>query len=130
MTLLPSLLGFPHSFFALVLNAKPLVYLSRISFCTYLVHLFVVYYFLGDRVYDLYYNLIDVFTVYCGLLVLSLFFGFLLTMLVEVPFATLLKVGVSNYRNANKSAPKESLITTESIVMWKQDRDERWLYEG
>lgn len=79
LVVLPSMLGVGASLFKLILNTKALSFLARISFCTYLVHLFVVYYFLSSRVYDLYFNLIDTFTVYCGLLMISLFFGFILT---------------------------------------------------
>ena len=80
MTILPSCLGISHSFFNLILNAKAFVYIARISFSTYLVHILIIEYFFADRTYDLYYNIPDLFAIYFGLLVLSLFFGFIVTL--------------------------------------------------
>jgi peptidoglycan/LPS O-acetylase OafA/YrhL len=102
LTVLPSILGCRHSFFATILTAKVLHFIARISFCTYLVHLFVLYYFLCDRSYDIYYSLIDMFTFYLGVLAYSLFFGFLLTMVIEVPFANLVRVAFPAARPQKK----------------------------
>ena len=79
LVILPSILGISCSFFNLVLNAKVLTFIARISFCTYLVHLIVIYGFILERTYDVYYDLIDIFVLYLGMLVICLFFGFLLT---------------------------------------------------
>lgn len=79
LTLLPSSLGIRHSFFNLVLNAKVFVLIARISFCTYLVHLMLIYRFIYMRTYDIYYNLVDMFITYLGLLPIILLFGFLMT---------------------------------------------------
>jgi peptidoglycan/LPS O-acetylase OafA/YrhL len=46
LTILPSILGIHHSFFNLILNAKALTFIARISFCTYLIHLMVIYGFI------------------------------------------------------------------------------------
>lgn len=72
--------------------------MARVSFCTYLIHLMVVFRFSYTRAYDVYYRLIDTFVLYMGLLVLSLFLGFWLTMLVELPFANLLKIGLEKVK--------------------------------
>ena len=49
LTILPSILGQTSSFFHLILNAKIFTFIARISFCTYLVHLFVIYQFIYSR---------------------------------------------------------------------------------
>lgn len=82
MTILPSLLGIRHSFFRLILCSKILSFIAKISFCTYLVHLMVVYGFIYDRSYDIYYSLLDIFVIYVGLLVICLALGFVLTVTV------------------------------------------------
>ncbi len=92
MTTLPSMLGLRHSFFDLLLNTKLFMFISRISFCTYLAHLMVVYQCIYTQNHDYYYYIQDVFVRYFGVLVICLFFGFLLTLFVEVPFSNLLKL--------------------------------------
>lgn len=107
LTVLPSCLGIKHSFFNLILTAKCFVLIARISFCTYLVHILVIYYFLLDRVYDVYYTIPDVFVMNFGLLTISLFFGFILTMFVELPFANLLKIWMASFKQPEKMKAKE-----------------------
>ena len=92
MTTLPSCLGIGHSFFNLILNAKVLTWIARISFCTYLIHLMVIFRNLYMKVYDIEFNNTYAFVTHFGLLVLSLFFGFIATMIIEVPFANMLKL--------------------------------------
>ena len=94
MTVLPSILGIKHSFFNLILNAKSLSFIARISFCTYLVHYIIIGQVIATRTYDIYFSNIDVFTLYLGMLVISLFFGFVVTLTVELPFSNLLKMGM------------------------------------
>jgi len=117
LTILPSTLGISHSFFNLILNARILIIIARISFCTYLVHLMLVFRFSYNRAYDVYYHLTDTFTVYMGLLVVSLFIGFWMTMLVEIPFANLLKMSFEKVKNSDqqiqKTIVKDSLLTNE-----------------
>ena len=82
LTVLPSCLGLRHSFFALILNAKIFSWIARISFCTYLVHVLILYCYIFSRTYDVYYVPVDTFVIYFGLLVICLFFGFVLTIFV------------------------------------------------
>ncbi len=91
LTILPTMLGHSHSFFNFILTAKLLQFIARISFCTYLIHVMVIYQFTYTRNYDIYYAIIDTFVVYLGILTLCLFFGFLMTVFVELPFAKLQK---------------------------------------
>ena len=114
MTVLPSCLGITHSFFNFLLTAKVFIFIARISFCTYLVHLMVMLKVIYDRTYDIYYEVFDVFSIYLGVLVISLFFGFILTMTAELPFANLLKMLMANMKQSSKKAVQsksESLLT-------------------
>ena len=92
MVVIPTALGIKGSFFELVLNSRLLMVIARISFCTYLVHLMVIYQVIYVQNNDFYYDLTTLFVIYIGILVLSLLLGFLLTILVEVPFSNLLKI--------------------------------------
>lgn len=92
LTILPSILGISHSLLNLVLTAKIVAYVSKISFCSYLIHLVVIYQFLFTRTYDVYYNLNDNFVVFGGMLILTLCLGLAFTMFVELPFANLVKL--------------------------------------
>jgi peptidoglycan/LPS O-acetylase OafA/YrhL len=91
MVILPTALGIKRSFFELILNNKLFMFIARISFCTYLVHLMVIYQIIYVQNTDFYYDLRSMFVIYMGILVLSLAFGFILTIFVEVPFSNLLK---------------------------------------
>lgn len=62
LAVLPSCLGISHSFFNLILKGKVLVYIARISFCTYLVHLMVIYHVYFTRNEDVYYSLVSTFS--------------------------------------------------------------------
>ncbi len=102
LTALPSILGIHHSFFNLTLNAKIFVLIARISFCTYLVHIFILFQYIYSRTYDTYYGLIDIFIYYSGLLVLCLLCGFLATVMVEVPLGNVLKIAMAQLRKSKK----------------------------
>lgn len=106
MTILPTILGYTHSIFNMLLTPKIFYFIARISFCTYLVHLLIVYQFLFTRNYNTYYNIIDTFTFYLGLLIVSLFFGFLLTIFVELPFAKLQKEVMNKLKVRKNDKPK------------------------
>ena len=91
LVVLPTLIGYQKSFFNTILTPKIFHFISRISFCTYLVHYIVISQFLYGSVNDKYDNTFDVFVVFLGMLILSLFFGFLTTMLIQLPFSVLQK---------------------------------------
>ena len=112
-TILPSCLGISHSFFNLILTNKCFVYIARISFSTYLVHILVIYYYLTDRTYDMYYNIPDLFSIYLGILVLCLFFGFIVTLTIELPFANLQKMIIEKLRKNSRKARKIEEVIVE-----------------
>ncbi len=51
----------------------------------------VLKYWINTRTYDIYYNLIDNFIAYVGVLVVSLLLGLISTVLIELPFSKLAK---------------------------------------
>ena len=52
LTILPSLIGFRHSIINLCMDTKLFNFIAKVSFCTYLIHLTVVYQWLQSRTYD------------------------------------------------------------------------------
>ena len=98
MTFLPSILGIRHSIINTILTAKVFFFLARISFCTYLVHLFVIFQFLYTRSYDVYYDIKETFTMFMGLVPIILFLGIVMTLLIEVPFGNMLKMALARDR--------------------------------
>jgi peptidoglycan/LPS O-acetylase OafA/YrhL len=109
----PTLLGYRKSFFNTILTAKLFHFISRISFCTYLVHLLVITQFIYTIVIDTYYNTLDVFVTYLGLLALSLFFGLLTTLIIELPFSVLQKnlIDFLKKQKNRKNLKIESLLS-------------------
>lgn len=91
MFTLPTLLGIKNSFFRTVLDTTLFNILAKISFCTYLIHYMIITQTVASQTYDIYYNLLDVFTQFHANLFLSCFFGFLMTIIVEVPFSVIQK---------------------------------------
>lgn len=114
LTILPSCLGVTNSFFNLILNSKLFVFIARISYCTYLLHIMIVYGFIETRSYDIYYSLLDQLLLYLGLLVICLFFGFVMTVTIEVPFGNLLKISISK---DEKSKVKKSLASKDQSLL-------------
>lgn len=82
MAVIPSALGIKRSVFSTILNAKILIFIARISFCTYLVHLMVLYQFIYTQNYDIYFTNGSIFILHFGLVLKSLFFGFMLTIII------------------------------------------------
>lgn len=91
LVLLPSLLGV-ESMVRFAMDTKLFNFVAKVSFCTYLVHLTLILIFLGSRSVDFYYDTLSIYNLFAAHAVQSIFCGFLLTMLVEVPFAKLQKI--------------------------------------
>jgi peptidoglycan/LPS O-acetylase OafA/YrhL len=102
------MVGHSGSFFNTLLTSRGFHFIARISFCTYLVHLMVLYHFILSRNYDIYYNIIDSFVVYLGLLVVSLIVGFIATVLIELPFARLQKELMNHLKSRVKGKGRAS----------------------
>ncbi len=88
--MLPGLVGI-NSFVTLLSDTKLFNFIAKISFCTYLIHLIVINWFVGTRTYDRLFQQIDVLCLTFGILVISLFFGFVLTVTIEIPFSKMQK---------------------------------------
>ena len=91
LLILPSLLGI-DSIVRFVLDTKLFNFIAKASYCTYLIHLVVLTFIMTIRKIDFYYDLTSVFGYYTFYAVVSIFLGFILTILVEIPFAKLQKM--------------------------------------
>lgn len=91
LTILPSLLGSLKSIIYFTMDTKLFNFIGKISFCTYLIHLIVLIVWVQSRTYDRYYTIVPVLAEFGGVLVLALFFGLVMTILVEMPFSKLQK---------------------------------------
>ena len=81
-----------------------------------LIHIFVLSYWISTRSYDVYYTFWDIFTFYSGIIVLVLFFGFLMTVCVELPFSNLLKNGMQKFMKKNEDRGLQERGKGESIL--------------
>jgi peptidoglycan/LPS O-acetylase OafA/YrhL len=115
MVTFPTVLGVKGSFFRTVLDNKILSFLAKISFCTYLVHLMVIMQYISSRTFDNYYSLLATITPFLGCLVVSCFFGFLMTIFVELPFSVWQKEVMKGLMNRTKSREGTSEKSEELI---------------
>ena len=89
MILTPALLKVQDDFIFFLLDTKFFNFTSKISFWTYLVHYMIIEVVAYGQKTDFYYSIGNVLYLYFGIVFISMFFGFVGTMLVEVPFAKL-----------------------------------------
>lgn len=82
MLVTPSLLGIKNDWFFFLMDTKVFNFIAKISFWTYLIHYMVVEYVSFTQKIDYYYNVGDVFTLYFPVALISMFFGFVGTVLV------------------------------------------------
>ncbi len=94
-TLLPSLVGCKTSIVRLCMDTKLFNFIAKISFCTYLLHYAIIGVWVNSRTYSKYYTNLTVFFEYCGILVVSLLCGLVMTFLIEIPFSKLQKTLIS-----------------------------------
>jgi len=85
-TIVPSLLDLPNFTF-FIMDTKFFNFTSKLSFWTYLIHYMVVLQITYTQKIDFYYSALDVIPIYIPTAAISVFFGFLGTLVVEIPFA-------------------------------------------
>ena len=85
MVVLPIVLGIKHSFIQTLLDVPFFNFVSRISYSAYLVHGLVILYIANIKWYDTYYWISDLYVNSLAAILLCLFFGGLLSLLVEYP---------------------------------------------
>lgn len=92
MILLPSLLcQNSQSMVRFLLDTKFFNFIAKISFWTYLIHYTVLLQFFLTRTNDSYYEFWTRYPLFVSHSVISMFLGFLMVLIVEVPFAKLQK---------------------------------------
>lgn len=86
LIILPSLLGV-DSFVRLLMDTKLFNFVGKVSYCTYLVHFFfILIWFLG-QISTFYFEPIHIYSQFAAVSFISIFSGFMLAILVEIPFA-------------------------------------------
>ena len=88
LLILPTLLEIPNMAFFL-LDTKFFNFTGKISFWVYLCHFMIVEHVCFAEKVDFYYTAETIIPLFFAIAVISLFFGFIGTMLVEVPFSKL-----------------------------------------
>ena len=117
LTITPSLLGVPSKV-AFFMDTKFFNFISKVSFWAYLIHYMVLMRTDYLQMTDFYYAPITVFPSYVSHCVGAVFFGFVGTMLVEVPFSKLEKklFEVFLSKEKRKTYLTESLQTSNTII--------------
>jgi peptidoglycan/LPS O-acetylase OafA/YrhL len=77
--------GFVNS----ILSWKVFIPLSRLTYCGYLLHLYIMYNFLIDQKNSLHFDQFLTSVLYCGFIVISLVLAFVMSLAFELPFMTL-----------------------------------------
>ena len=85
----PSLLGIKNDLFFFMMDTKLFNFIAKISFWTYLIHYMVIEHACYTQKIDYYYKVGDIFTLYFPVALIAMAFGFVGTVLVEVPFGKL-----------------------------------------
>lgn len=85
LTILPSLLDIKNITFFLM-DTGFFNFISKISFWTYLIHYMVVLQITYRQKIDFYYSVGDIIPIYIPTAIISVFLGFIGTIIVEVPF--------------------------------------------
>ncbi|KAK3766954.1 hypothetical protein RRG08_059823 [Elysia crispata] len=85
-----------------LLSWKAFVPLSRLTYCTYLVHLLVIEYFFSSQRRHFYMDNTDVVFTFLGVLVMSMLVAFAASMAFEAPFMGLEKILVQGFKAAVK----------------------------
>jgi peptidoglycan/LPS O-acetylase OafA/YrhL len=82
LMILPTLLNCKGSIINRYLDTSVFNFISKVSFCTYLVHLTVMNIWLNSRSNSKYLTIIPTMVEFGGILVISLFFGLLMTYMI------------------------------------------------
>ncbi len=69
----------------------------------------IVFQVIRTRNYNFYYTTNGIFVLYLGILTLSILFGAIVTLIVELPLVNLLKELLNYLKNENKTITKEEL---------------------
>ena len=98
MFLLPSLLGI-NSYVRFILDTNFFSVIAKISFCTYLVHLMVILWHVFTYEVDYYFTQDTQWSIFAFYLLASSIIGFLMTIIVEVPFSKIERHGINLLKN-------------------------------
>ena len=110
--LLPSLLGIKSLVF-FMMDTKFFNFVAKVSYCTYLVHMNFIYQGTATVKIELYYDPLTKYTVFVAHSVISIFFGLLFALMVEIPFVKLQKTFMTYLI---KSKKKQQKVEVQSAI--------------
>ena len=91
IALLPSLLGV-RSMINFTMDTKMFNFIAKVSYCTYLIHVMFIIQWTAGTVIDFYYSMLTEYELVVAHSVMSILGGFVLCLMVEVPFTKLQKM--------------------------------------
>jgi len=93
-----------------ILSWPPFTPLARLTYCCYLLHLHIMYYFFFSRKDVMYYDGYLIFYYFIATLVLANFFSLIFCLLFEAPFIGLEKIIFGRGGGGNKKKENESVV--------------------
>ena len=118
--ILPSILGV-RSLVSFVMDTKLFNFVAKVSFCTYLLHILIIYQWVGKTSVDTYYSFLTEYDFFVAHSVLSILSGFALCLLVEVPCSKLQKMLMVSLMKKDQKKPN----TEESSAAINESLKER-----
>ena len=103
LVVMPSMLGVKPSFIRTLLDTSFFNYLSRISYSVYLVHGLVILQVNNVKKYDTYFSILDLYITSLAVILLSCFFGTILTFLLDIPTQ---KIVTKTFSSLRKTSPE------------------------
>lgn len=74
------------------MDTKAFNYVAKVSFCTYLVHVTILFWYYGKLKVDFYFSIGPIYFLFLAMTVYSILVGTVLVYLVEAPFTKLQKL--------------------------------------
>ena len=115
IAILPSILGV-KSFINFIMDTKIFNFIAKVSFCTYLVHVMVIYQWIGKISVDTYYSFLTEYDLCVAHSVLSILSGFVLCLFVEIPFSKLQKMLMTDLMKKEKTEKKKVKEVSAQLI--------------
>ena len=96
-----------------MMDTKFFNFVAKVSYCTYLVHMNFIYQGTATVKIELYYDPLTKYTVFVAHSVISIFFGLLFALMVEIPFVKLQKTFMTYLI---KSKKKQQKVEVQSAI--------------
>lgn len=117
LTIVPSTLGIRHSFFNLILNTKLFSIIAKVSYSTFIYHLYVIFMFYFNRKNDLYISNLELIMNYIANLVICTLVGCIVTLFVELPFGSILRIIEPGASSENRRISMSDKVNEETEAL-------------